>query len=248
MANPWQLYDDLIDLVPPGIRVRDAVLGVWACVRTDAGTGVAMAYEGGPRSSTTDRDIVGRDLRDVAALVKSWDLAQAALGTAALSAALNTPDRLAAYPEPPTEGESSGLDRHAQRFADRRVAVIGHFHAIERYLDGTDVLVLERNPVGQDLPDPACEYELGDREYVFITGSAVTNKTLPRLLTLSGHARVILVGPSTPFAPEVFGPAVAEIDGSTVSDPELVRRAFLFGGGLSEARPGLTPFTRLTTR
>ena len=48
MNNPWQLYDDLIDLIPPGTKVRDARIGNWACVTSDAGTGVAMIYRGGP--------------------------------------------------------------------------------------------------------------------------------------------------------------------------------------------------------
>lgn len=30
MNNPWQLYDDLIDLIPPGTKVRDARIGNWA--------------------------------------------------------------------------------------------------------------------------------------------------------------------------------------------------------------------------
>ena len=35
MNNPWQLYDDLIDLIPPGVKVREAHIGNWACVTSD---------------------------------------------------------------------------------------------------------------------------------------------------------------------------------------------------------------------
>ena len=79
---------------------------------------------------------------------------------------------------------------------DLRIATIGHFGDIEKYAEGRDLIVLERSPSGNDLPDPAAEYLLADRELVFITGSALTNKTLPRLLELCSGARVILVGPS----------------------------------------------------
>ena len=70
MNNPWQLYDDLIDLIPPGTKVRDARIGNWACATSDTGTGVAMIYRGGPRAGFAERDMVGRDLRDAASAVK----------------------------------------------------------------------------------------------------------------------------------------------------------------------------------
>lgn len=245
MSNPWQLYDDLIDLVPPGIKVRDAFMGVWAYVHTDVGTGVAMIYTLGPATGTDERDVIGRDLRDVAALVKSWDLRLAALGTAALTAALNTQERIDRYPALEQAGQTSTFALHADRFAGRKVATVGHFADIDRYAEGNDFFVLERNPSGADLPDAACEYELADRDDVFITGSALTNKTLPRLLTLSSHARVVLVGPSAPFAPEVLAGPVAEIGGSIVVDSQHVRRALAFGGGMGAARPGLLQFNRV---
>ena len=62
----------------------------------------------------------------------------------------------------------------------------------------------ERRPLGGDLPDQAGEYLLGRQDCVCITGSAVANKTLPRLLELSRSAYVVLVGPSVPLAPLWF--------------------------------------------
>lgn len=245
MRNPWQLYDDLIDLVPPGITVRDALLGTRAFVHTDVGTGVAMMYSGGPKEAVTTREVVGKDLRDVAALVKSWDLQAAALGAAALCAALNTPERLAPWPAVEKPGQTSTFDLHAERIPTKRVAAIGHFGGIDKHVAAGDFFVLERSPSGDDLPDPACEYLLADREEVYITGSSLVNKTLPRLLQLCAHARVVLVGPSTPFAPEVFAAQVAEIAGALVVDPAALRREVAFGGDMSASHSGFQQFNRI---
>ncbi|NLE96595.1 MAG: DUF364 domain-containing protein [Propionibacterium sp.] len=241
MTNPWQLYDDILDLIPAGIRVTDALIGRWAFVRTDVGTGAAMVYTTGPRASLAERDVVGRDLRDVAALVKSWDLEQAALGTAAINAALATEERVAPY-ETSMEGETSTFALNADKFATQKTATVGHFGAIERYMEGNDFVVLERHPIGDDLPDTAAEYLLSDRDEVYITGSTLTNKSLPRLLELCAHTRVVLVGPSAPFAPEALPACVSVIAGSIVADPDHVHRALSMGGGMGEARPGLRQF------
>ncbi len=245
MKNPWQLYDDLIDLVPAGVTVKDAAVGDWAYVETEIGCGMAMAYQGGPPVSIEDRDVCGKDLKDVAAMVKLWDLQAASLGTAALTAALNTVERVSAYPTADSGEGSSSFEVHESNFRKRKVATVGHFRRIEQFMEGNDFFVLERNPVGDDLPDAACEYVLADRDDVFITGSTLTNKTLPRLLELSAHARVVLVGPSVPFAPEVFSPWVAEIGGSIVTDPKVVKRAVSFGGGILDSRNGVKQFNSL---
>lgn len=245
MANPWQLYDDILDLIPAGRVVTDALIGRWAYIRTDEGTGAAMVYRAGPQASTQERNVVGRDLRDVAALVKSWDLEQAALGTAAINAALATNERVAAHPQVEESGATSTFTLNADKFAHQKTATIGHFGAIERYAEGNDFLVLERDPSGDDLPDSAAEYMLADRDEVYITGSTLTNKTLPRLLELCAHTSVILVGPSAPFAPEALPSCVKVIAGSVVEDPEHVRLAISLGGGMREARQGLRQFNVL---
>ena len=55
-----------------------------------------------------------------------------------------------------------------------------------------------------DYPDSACEYLLPDMDYVFISGSAFVNKTMPRLLTLASNAHTVVLGPSTPASPALL--------------------------------------------
>ncbi len=238
----WQLYDDLIARIPGGITVTDVISSHWTAVRTDDGhAGIAMTYSGGPREAIDRVDLVGMPLRDVAALVKSWNLPLAAIGTAALNAWFNRAEHLFGH-EVLGGGDQSTFALHAPQMAGKRIAAIGHFSDIVTYSKDHDFIVLERLPRGDDLPDSACEYVLADGDLVYITGSTLTNKTLPRLLALSAHARVVLVGASSPFGPDVFGSQVAEIGGAIVTDPDRCLAVISAGGSNSEFRPYLRQF------
>ncbi|MGO3041293.1 Rossmann-like domain-containing protein, partial [Ancrocorticia populi] len=210
-SNKWQLYDELIDLIPADITVAETRIGNVALVCNSAGgAGIASHDHGGQRENSPDSPsdswdhITGWPLRDAAALVRSWDFSEASVGVAALNSWLNSAERL----------ESSGLridtfdtdvfTARASELAGKKVAMIGHFSRGITALDAAELTVLERDPRRGDLPDSACEYALPGSDAVFITGMTVANKTLPRLLELSGGARIILTGASVPFAPEVF--------------------------------------------
>ena len=249
MKAAWQLYDNLIDLIPAELTVTDALLARVALVRNSAGgVGTASNDGGGGHERAVDRrPVVGRPLRDVAALVRSWDFALASLGVAALNSWLNSAERLDAV------GNLDGVrvDRRdvdvfaarASELAGLRVALIGHFSQGIRALgDSTELTVLERVPRGGDLPDSACEFVLPRMDVVFITGMTVANKTLPRLLELSSDARVILTGPSVPCCPEVFAGSVRHLAAGYVHDGESARSLAAIGARSPQLRPATTRF------
>ncbi len=104
------------------------------------------------------------------------------------------------------------------QIAGKKVAVIGHFPGLEKARDCCDLTILEREPEAGDLPDFAAEYVLPQQDCVFITGSTLTNKTLPRLLELSAGATVALVGPSVPLVPWWFDSGVDLLAGTVVTN------------------------------
>ena len=220
MPNPWAIYDALVAGVPEGPVVADVVVGHWTGVRAkipgaiaDA-IGIAMAHDCGPRAPADAWRLRGRPLREVAAYAMSWDLRLASVGVAALNAWYSRPERVDALPGL-VRGATDGFFTHAApRMAVRRTVVVGHFAAIDS-LPG-DVTVLERRPRGTDLPDSAAEYVLPGADLVVVTGSALVNKTLPRLLELARDAEVHLVGPSVVPAPDAYPPCVARLWGSVV--------------------------------
>ncbi|MGO1590932.1 MAG: Rossmann-like domain-containing protein [Ancrocorticia sp.] len=240
--NPWTLYDELIDLIPADVRTTNCLLNRVAFVAHEAGgCGIAARDHGGGKA--IDPSIIGKSLRDVAALSKSWDFAHASLGVAAINSWLNTRHRL----------ENSGLqvdtydrdvfDARAGNLKGQKVAMIGHFPGGIDALAGAEVTVLERSPRPGDLPDPACEYVVPHADTVFITGMSIANKTLPRLLELSRNADVILVGASVPFAPEVF--TSQELATSYVSDQEGAAASIGLGASLPQIQPFTHRFTAL---
>ena len=68
-----------------------------------------------------------------------------------------------------------------------------------------------------------------EQDFVFITGTTLTNKTLPRLLALSSAAKVSLVGPSVPLVPWWFDLGIEMLAGSVVVDKPAVWTAGLEG-------------------
>ena len=109
---------------------------------------------------------------------------------------------------------------YSDAVAGKVVSVIGHFPFAPPPLSrAAEVRVLERDTQPGDYPDPAAEYLLADSDYVFISGSAFVNKTLPRLLQLARNATTIVLGPTTPLHPGLFDHGVDVLTGFVSSAP-----------------------------
>jgi uncharacterized protein (DUF4213/DUF364 family) len=59
---------------------------------------------------------------------------------------------------------------------------------------------------------------LDEQEAVFLTGTTIINKTLPRLMELSQGKDVFLVGPSVPMFPELFKFGFASLSGTLIAN------------------------------
>ena len=217
----FSIYDTLIDGIDSDARVDSAVVGTrWTAVTAGGHTGIAMtvSVESCPR--TFPKGIVGLPLREAAGAVKSWNFAEASLGMAAINAFYNTPERVKSLraAEPYENYCTRGLELRG-----KRVAMIGHMGYPESALSGIEKLyVLERAPQKGDYPDSACEYVLPQCDLVLITGSALVNKTMPRLLELSKNALTVLTGPTVPMCPALLGQSVRRLAGMIVTDASIV--------------------------
>ncbi len=212
----WKLYDDLIAEIPEGIPVKQIHIGpVWTIVSGKDYCGIAVTINEQSNGLPSGDKFLGKELRQLASLCKSWDFLHASIGTAALNAYHNHPTRVLESMKGFTcSSTGNTFDDYADQVKGKKVAVIGHFTPLERVLKTAEtVTVLERKPIDGDLPDPACEYVLPDQDFVFITGSAFTNKTLGRLLQLSAHSRTIIIGPSTPITPHLLSAGADEVSG-----------------------------------
>lgn len=67
---------------------------------------------------------------------------------------------------------------------------------------------------------------------MFLTASAITNKTFPRLAELAKGARTVLMGPTTPWLPELAAWGIDILAGIEVLDPVALRQTVAEGGGV----------------
>jgi uncharacterized protein (DUF4213/DUF364 family) len=221
----WELYDRLIEEIPPDYRVDEAVMGdSWTMVRSGVGVGLAMTLRERNRPERLPLSggagaFRGFLLADLAAAAKSWNFAEASLGMAAINAYWNSPERKPVQ-EALERGHAEAFLDWRDRVAGKKVAVIGHFFRLEETLGNIcDLSILEKRPRPGDYPDSACEFLLPSQDFVFATGVTLINKTLPRLLELSGHTGIILAGPSVPLASPLFDWQIRDLQGFVVTDP-----------------------------
>ncbi|MDD2373184.1 MAG: DUF364 domain-containing protein [Syntrophomonadaceae bacterium] len=231
----WKIYDELIDLIPEDLFVLDCMVGLhWTLIRSEKGLGAAMTLKGGQIGKELT-NIIGMPLKDLAAYGKSWNMLQASLGMAAINSVLNTPGNIMAttgwdVTKMMEADEANAFSQFLPEIAGKRVAVIGHFPNIESLSRTCHLSVIERVPQSGDYPDPASEYILPLQDYVFITGTAFINKTMPRLLELSRSAKTILVGPSVPITPILFNYGVEAMAGMVILDEKSCWQAGREGG------------------
>jgi hypothetical protein len=127
----------------------------------------------------------------------------------------------ALLPPPENAPDVKGQDLLLKRARGKNVAVVGHFPFVERLRDEfAGFTVLELNPRQGDLPASRADDILPRADAVAVTSTTIMNGALGPLLSLiRPGAFVIMLGPSTPFAPSLFDFGVNALSGSVVIDP-----------------------------
>ena len=94
-GRKWEMYDRLIEGIPADLRVEEIlVCRSRTMVRSESGCGIAMTVDGEAFPSCRKGNPVGRPLRDLAALVKSWNYTDASVGLAAMNAWYNSREHI----------------------------------------------------------------------------------------------------------------------------------------------------------
>lgn len=238
MPSPaWQLYDLLAGRAADvGAEVSELLIGLtWTLCRSSAGGwGLAMSPGMPTRTLPWSGTLASRPIGGLAAWLRSWDPYESTVAMAAVNAAINGASALAdvATPLIPTGPANLAVFEHfAPRLSGRRVVVVGRYPALDTLDIDWDLRVLERQPGPDDLPDPAAEYLLPDADWVFLTATSIPNKTFPRLAELSQHARLVLMGPTVPWIPELADFGIDYLAGVQVTASEDLRRTIAEGGG-----------------
>lgn len=215
----WQLYDELLTEIPDDITVEDSLQEKWWLIKTQKTSGIAMYFKQGEAIKTLPDHLKGMQLKKLASYIKSWNFYEATAGVAAINAYYNQKNKIAPLAPKFTQ---SVFKEYTQELIGKRVAVIGHFPGLEALATTCQLSILEKNPLLGDYPDSACEYILPDQDYIFITGTTLANKTLPRLLELGKAAKVIMAGPSVPLTPILFEYGIDVLAGAIVVDSQYL--------------------------
>jgi hypothetical protein len=116
--------------------------------------------------------------------------------------------------------------------------MVGYFAPLLPWLReaGAHVDILELNPVPGTRPAEDADAVLPHCDVALITATTLINHTLDGLLALAGGAReVVLLGPSTPMALDVFvGTPVTVLAGVEVVDSEAILNIVSEGGSTRE--------------
>jgi uncharacterized protein len=235
------ILDQILDSLPSG-QVKDVRIGLhWTAVVVETAgetrCGLASTLHGG-HSHRNEPDVPqAGDLANRSAN----ELARNATGDAPVMASLGLAAINALLPRQPQLWSDENASEIIARFgACKRVAMIGRFPFANELLPRVGgLLVLEQNPGPDDLPAEAAPEVLPSADVIAITGMTISNHTLEDLLGLCNpHAKVVLLGPSTPLSPVLFDYGVDVISGAVVTDIEPVLRLVSQGGNFRQVHHG----------
>ena len=171
--------------------------------------------------------LTARKVSELISWMKLSDTTACAVGLAAVNAIL-TP--------PVTAVESDILDLLPVH-SDDSVGMIGFFGPLVKPLkervQALHIFERQPNPEMGILPESAARDLLPKCQIAVISATAILNHTIDGLLDLCKTAREIaILGPSTPFLPEVFSRyGVTMLSGLHVVDPGQTLRIVSEGGG-----------------
>jgi uncharacterized protein len=177
--------------------------------------------------------LAGRKAAELIPWIKSPDVTTSAVGLATLNAIL---------PMPAAAVESDILDVLPVGPEDT-VGMVGYFGPLVAPIKkrAHDLHIFERKaePEYEILPESAIQDLLPKCPVVLMSATTILNHTLDRRLDLSRNAReVAILGPSTPFVPEIFGRhGITILSGIKVTDPESVLQIVIEGGGTRQFLP-----------
>ena len=237
MANPKYVYELLMDHCTCDAVVDNLMIGlVWTLCQTKdkSSTGLAMSPGFSTRTLSWSGSLTGKPITDLAAWIVDWDPFHATVAMAAINSCINS------RPLPNSDvvqhdGEHANLavfEHFLPQLKHKNVVVIGHYPGIERYQNLMQLSILEKQPTADDLPDSACEFLLPNADWVFLTASSIPNKTFPRLAELSLNAKTVLMGPTTPWLPQLHEFGIDYLAGVEVVDNDALFHTAAQGGGV----------------
>ena len=233
-----KLIDDLIAAGAENSQpVRDVRVGIsWTAVYGKY-CGLAKTYGIPFKHGNYTRNmgnLTGMNTLELAEYAQSWNLVEASIGCAAITAMVAPPD--------------NSVNINAREFiieqgTHAKVVMVGAFPfvdklkavAMEMYIMELDSSLLDTKE--NILPEAAADFIIPECDLLIITGSALINKSLERYLTLArkSKAYTVILGPSTVMSEVFFEYGADMVGGAIVTKPEAIMNKLSQSGGMLES-------------
>jgi uncharacterized protein (DUF4213/DUF364 family) len=241
-----KILDDILTTLHFDAPVRDIRQGIFHTAVWTRYCGLASTL---PRDALRQEEgqvrepgyLLQRSAGDLVKMAYSENILEAAIGMAAVNSLLEVDEKACR--------ELNAAELILEKGAGKNVAVIGHFPFLPRIKEQVKNLwVIEKNPRKDDFPEDDKERFIPQADVLAITGTAMTNHTLPHLLELcSPSAYVIMLGDTVPLSPVLFEYGVHALSGTRVLDPDLTLRCVSQGANFRQIR-GIQKLTMVRTR
>jgi hypothetical protein len=230
-----KIIEDLIAALNLDAPVKDIRQGVFH-------TGVVTRYCG--LAATLPRDalkqerplvkepgfLLDKTAKDLAHMVSSVSLLEAAIGMATINSLLEV--------DMESCTEINAAEVILEKGEGKRVAIVGHFPFLPRVREKAKTLwVIEKNPREGDFNETEADRLIPEADVVAITGTSLTNHTLPHLLELCNpKAFVIMLGDTVPLSPVLFDYGVHALSGTRVIDADLALKCVSQGANFRQIK------------
>ena len=222
------------DLLVKDVRIGLRYTGV---MLENGSTGVAYNFSRRVTKGCSVLDsmfpLAGKKARELITLIDTGHEIESSVAIATANALLNTPDR---------KYLDGDILRHLTLRPDDTVTVVGYFAPLVPAIrvNCSDIKIFDEvsRPGGEILPAAEAVKWLPKSQVALITATAIINGTIDSLLEASRTCReVVVLGPSTPMAPEAFkGTPVTLLSGIVVHDGNEILRRISEGGGTRQFR------------
>jgi uncharacterized protein len=216
-----KLADSMLSsIVRPDVVVEEIVAGSkFIAVKAGGRMGLSSLLGASPKEHEKDLEhqMVGKNVKEVAGLLRKQSPFSISLGFAALNAG-NAPD--------PNSIEPSNFpaDELIARLGKNKIAgLVGEFPFVEYLKNKVGTFHLfELRSVPGAVPRDEWERALAELDVFAITGTALLTRSMAWFLSRATQAQIVILGPTTPFSPVLFSNGANYLCGSVVTDIEKV--------------------------
>lgn len=242
MINPREIYDLMLDYGTKDTQVKEILIGLTWTLCIAGGAGLCMSPGIATRTLPWSGTLVNKSIAELAPWLRSWNPYQATVAMAAINSVVNSSSSLpdnGTVLSPDGSANLAVFEHFLPQIRNKNVCVIGRYPGLNKYSTEMQMSVIELKPAPEDFPAPASEYLLPEAEWVFLTATSIVNKTFPRLVQLAKNSKLVLMGPTVPWLPELKQMGIDYLAGIKFTNLPALRQTVAEGGGVRIFETGI---------